>query len=341
MSFNKAWQDRPAVTVCVTTYRQAGYIAQAIDSILMQETNFNVHLLIHDDASPDGTADIVRSYAQRHPDQIRCVCQTENQYSQNIGIQGQILSPMVETAFVALNEGDDYWLDPNKLQTQYDYMMANPDCALLCHAARQVSADGVPGERIYRMDWAAGQPDGDLSMSDLIRVGSGVPTNSYFYRRIFAADGFPAFYNDCLVGDYPMILYLGTCGRVHFMNRPMSAYRHNAAGSWTRSWVVDPTRYQRTNQSVMTMLTAFDAYTGGRWHDDVQHKLTAIQFDQMLSAHDRSVLRQPPFDALYRALPVRRRIRFQLATRLKRLHEWKRRLDVRRFSKGEPPACQD
>ena len=72
-------------------------------------------------------------------------------------------------------------------------------------------------------------------MSDLIRAGSGVPTNSYFYRQVFAAEGFPSFYNNCLVGDYPMILYLGTCGRVHFMNRPMSAYRHNAAGSWTRS----------------------------------------------------------------------------------------------------------
>ncbi|HHX37911.1 MAG TPA: glycosyltransferase [Clostridiaceae bacterium] len=332
MSYCSEWSNKPAVTVCFITFNQEAYIEQAIESILMQETNFNVHLLIHDDCSTDNTPAIIRRYMERYPDQITAILQEENQFSQNIGIQGEILAPLIKTEFAAMNEGDDYWLDPQKLQIQYDYMMSHPGCAACCHAATQVSSEGEMKGIDMRMDFAVNDPDQNLSLPYLIDLGSKVPTNSYFYRSSIGHNGFPSFYNDCVVGDYPMILYFATCGDVHFMNRVMSAYRHNAEGSWTRSWVINPDIYVQTNLSVIEMLRAFDQYTNRRYTAEIKQKVIDYEFENLLTKRDLKSLKAEPYDKLYKDLPLGRRIRFQLASRLRLLHRLKRRRDLKKFT---------
>ena len=331
MSFSAEWSDRPAVTVCVITYNQESYIEEALESILMQETNFNVHLLIHDDCSTDRTPDIIRRYQKQYPDQIEAILQKENQFSQGVRIQGEILAPRVKTAFAALNEGDDFWLDPHKLQIQYDYMMANPDCAACCHAATQVSSVGKNTGFDMRIEFEPEDEDRDLEMPFLIDKGSKAPTNSYFYRAELGKEGFPEFYNGCAVGDYPMILYFASQGKVHFMNRIMSAYRHNAKGSWTRSWVIDPAVYVRTNESISQMLKKFDKYTEGRYHNEIKIKLNIYKFENLLTKRDLKGLKEEPYASLYKALPLKRRVRFQLSSRLRLLHGIKRKLDIKRY----------
>ena len=99
---------------------------------IKQKTNFQWELLIHDDASTDRTAEIIREYAKRYPDRIFPILQTENQYSQGLtNISGTFNFPRARGKYIAMCEGDDYWTDETRLQRQVDFMEVHPGCSLL------------------------------------------------------------------------------------------------------------------------------------------------------------------------------------------------------------------
>ena len=114
------------VTVYLLTYNHEPYIRQTIDSILKQKINFKMQILVLDDASTDGTSDIVREYAEKYPEIFTAIIQKENKYQKNISIEREIV-PYIYGKYVALCEGDDYWLSLNKLQKQFDYMETHPN----------------------------------------------------------------------------------------------------------------------------------------------------------------------------------------------------------------------
>ncbi len=122
--------SNPAVSVCCITYNHEKYIRDALEGFLMQQTNFSFEILIHDDASTDGTADIIREYEAKYPGIIKPIYQTENQYSKGIDISATFNFPRVQGKYIALCEGDDFWTDPHKLQIQYDFMESHPDYSL-------------------------------------------------------------------------------------------------------------------------------------------------------------------------------------------------------------------
>jgi len=128
---------RPTVSICCITYNHAPYIRSALDGFLMQETDFAYEILIHDDASTDGTADIIREYTARYPDIIKPILREENQYSKGISNISIFNFPRARGEFIAMCEGDDYWTDPHKLQKQVDYLRAHPDCALCFHSSHK------------------------------------------------------------------------------------------------------------------------------------------------------------------------------------------------------------
>ena len=133
----------PLVSICCITYNHRDFIRDALDGFLSQRTDFPYEILINDDASTDGTADIIREYEQKYPEKIRALLQTENQYSKGItNPSGAFNFPRVRGRYVAMCEGDDYWTDPEKLQKQVDYMEAHPDCSLCFHSARIITVDG-------------------------------------------------------------------------------------------------------------------------------------------------------------------------------------------------------
>lgn len=116
------------VTVFLITYNHAPYIRQTMDAILNQKINFKMQLLVHDDASTDGTGEIIREYADRYPDIITMIIQKENKYQKNIAVDLEAI-PYIYGKYVALCEGDDYWPTDDKLQKQVDYMEQYPNIA--------------------------------------------------------------------------------------------------------------------------------------------------------------------------------------------------------------------
>lgn len=116
----------PLVSVCCITYNHESYIAQALDGFLMQRTSFPFEVLIHDDASTDNTADIIREYEKKFPKIIKPIYQKENQYSQGKrDISATWNFPRAKGKYIAMCEGDDYWIDENKLQMQVDFLENN------------------------------------------------------------------------------------------------------------------------------------------------------------------------------------------------------------------------
>ena len=130
-------KDDIIVTVLTLTYNHEPYIRQCLDGIVMQQTNFKFELLIHDDASTDGTANIIREYESKYPDIIKPIYQKENQYSKKVPIGVTYLYPRAKGKYIALCEGDDYWTDPLKLQKQVDFLEANPEYVMCSHRFKQ------------------------------------------------------------------------------------------------------------------------------------------------------------------------------------------------------------
>ena len=117
------------MTIICATYNHEKYISDAIEGFLKQKTSFPVKILIHDDASTDRTTDIVSEYGKKYPEMIHCILQKENQYSKPNDILFNILVPLVHTEYIAICEGDDYWIDEYKLQKQIDYLEQQKDCS--------------------------------------------------------------------------------------------------------------------------------------------------------------------------------------------------------------------
>lgn len=135
--------SNPVVSVCCLTYNHESYIREALDGFLMQNTNFKYEILVHDDASTDGTADIIREYQKQYPELIKPMFQDVNQYSKGVrGMNVRFNFPRASGKYLALCEGDDYWTDPFKLQKQVDFLRANPDLSFCCHAVNRVDTKG-------------------------------------------------------------------------------------------------------------------------------------------------------------------------------------------------------
>lgn len=120
--------NNPLVSISCITYNHAAYIRQCLDGFIMQQTDFAYEVLIHDDCSTDGTTEIIREYAEKYPDVIKPMYETENQYSQGKPIGTSVWNlPRAKGTYVAICEGDDYWTDPLKLQKQVDILEAHSE----------------------------------------------------------------------------------------------------------------------------------------------------------------------------------------------------------------------
>lgn len=137
------------VSVLCAAYNHERYIRNTLEGFVAQQTNFRYEVLVHDDASTDATAEIIREYAAKYPDLIRPVYQTQNQYSQGVGITRDILMPLVQGKYIAYCEGDDYWIDSNKLQKQVDFLESHPEYSATAHNCCFVGADGELINGVY------------------------------------------------------------------------------------------------------------------------------------------------------------------------------------------------
>ena len=194
----------------------------------MQKTNFAFELLIHDDASTDGTADIIREYEAKYPDIIKPIYQTENQYSKGVGF-GEIMTNVFQQAkgkYIAFCEGDDYWTDPLKLQKQVDFMEANEEYSLCFHACNIKFEDGITPRKLYR-EWE----ERDYSCYEILKEWT-IPTASIVFKKLFIDKKYKkiALDKNFIYGDIVLFLHLASNGKVRCFKECYSVYRRNDGG---------------------------------------------------------------------------------------------------------------
>lgn len=217
------------VSVICNAYNHGPYIRDALEGFVSQKTNFNYEVLIHDDASTDNTADIIREYEKKYPELIKPIYQIENQYSKGVNITKTFHLPRLKGKYVALCEGDDYWTDQEKLQKQYDAMEAHPELDICAHAVSKVQASND------RLICYIAPSDKEIvfSTEEVIAGGGGfVATNSLFYRRELLEEQ-PEFRKYCPI-DYSLQIHGALRGGMLFLPDNMAVYRFLVAGSWTK-----------------------------------------------------------------------------------------------------------
>ena len=125
----------PLVSIRCLVYNHEPYLRQCLDGFVMQKTTFPFEAIVHDDASTDGSAAIIREYSEKYPDIIKPIFETENQYNKRDGSLRRIMDAALHpnSKYIAMCEGDDYWSDPNKLQLQVDFLESHPDFYMSCH----------------------------------------------------------------------------------------------------------------------------------------------------------------------------------------------------------------
>jgi len=140
-------EENPLVSICCLVYNHGEYLKEALDGFLMQKTTFPFEVVIHDDASTDNSASIIKEYALKHPKIFKPLYQTENQKSKlKSGMNPRFNFPRARGKYIAFCEGDDYWTDPLKLQKQVDFLERHPDYGVCFHNVLEVSCLGARRE---------------------------------------------------------------------------------------------------------------------------------------------------------------------------------------------------
>ena len=260
------------VSVFVPAYNHAAYIAQALDSILMQEVTFPYEIVIHDDASTDGTTEIIREYEARYPDIIKCRYQKNNQLSHgNLFATWDCQFEMCSGKYCAMLEGDDYWTDKHKLQCQYDYMEAHPECALYMHNAWRL--DVRTGEKTLLNTFPE---SGYYAQREqvLCGLGSKFPaTASFFFVMDLLRTDFPWFVVGTNVGDYPIRQILANRGQVYYDETPMSVYRYMTSGSFMKNIRENMDAYLTYITKMCVFYKKFSEYLDNRFDDIYSKKI--------------------------------------------------------------------
>jgi glycosyltransferase involved in cell wall biosynthesis len=214
-----------AVSVLLTTYDQKPYIAQALESVLMQRTDFAWELLVGEDCSKDGTRDIVLDYAKRWPERIRVFLPEVNQGGHANFAR---LLRAARGRYLAWLEGDDYWTDPEKLQKQLEYLEEHPDVVLCFHRALVVNEDDAG--RAPRVSNARQAP---LTTIRHLCRGNYIHTVSSMFRSGVIED-LPQWFYSLPTGDWPLFVLLAQHGAIGFLDEVMCVYRKHGAGLWAR-----------------------------------------------------------------------------------------------------------
>lgn len=298
------------VSVSCIAFNHEPYIRQALDSFLMQKTDFDYEILIHDDASTDRTADIIRSYEKRFPDKIKAVYQTENQYSQGISnISGAFNFPRAKGKYIAMCEGDDYWTDPLKLQRQVDYMENHPECTMCFHAACIESEDKALRARVIRPY----NRSRICTAEEVIDKKANYPTASLMFTSSLGKQ-LPQYYHQCPVGDVPIHIFMASKGTVYYIDRIMSVYRQGVSVSWSAQMERGDYKknLERHHKAMKTMFRAFSSETRHQYDQAVDSACLRMDFLTLLNTKQYQEVKKPQYRKYYKELERKTRLLLSL-----------------------------
>jgi len=324
----------PTVSVLCHCHNHEAYIRQTLERILEQKTDFPIEIIVHDDASTDRSQEIIRELSDEHGELIRPIFQTQNQYSQGRR-PPHFTFREARGDFIALCEGDDYWIDPKKLQKQVDALRRHPEIDLCVHPAMRLSMrtgkqkksfDHGPTERIIPLEPV------------IARHNQFAPTASMLMRTK-AAQALPDwFFNEpgLPVGDFFIEAILGRQG-VFYLPDTMSVYRRDVPGSYTNTFrKISSEQLEKRLQRMLYFVGKLRGMEGIP-ENALEKRLAFVRLNyalQFLSAGDRDrfirtsrAIRLPGHAGLQAALATMRRSRIAFAAGRRAFHALRRLKD--------------
>lgn len=211
---------QPILSILCAVYNHEQYLRDCLNGFVMQKTDFQFEAIVHDDASTDKSAEIIREYAEKYPNIIKPIFESENQYSKQDGSLSRIMNETMShsSKYVAICEGDDYWTDPNKLQKQVDFLESHPEFGMVYSRAniflqKNQSMVGIWGE--------------EITFEKILLGRSPVPTLTACLRK-------DIYIKSCeertkepkwILGDVPLWIYFLYNSKIHFIQDITGVYR--------------------------------------------------------------------------------------------------------------------
>ena len=254
----------PLLSVCLITYKHELYIRQAIESILMQKIDFSWEIIIADDCSPDGTAQIVQEYQMQYPELIRLI-----KRESNVG-PGENFVELLGSAkgkYIAYLEGDDYWTDDKKLQKQFALMESTPEYSMCYH---KIKWDfDYPSDNWEKLGSESNVGDQfESNISDVLKRGWFIRSSSMFFRNI----KLPPNFEKLNTGDFPLHVLMAHTGKIRFINEVMGVYRIHQQGISERVLITDNVEKRTLNcRQNIEMYDYINKHTGHSYNAQLKH----------------------------------------------------------------------
>jgi glycosyltransferase involved in cell wall biosynthesis len=281
------------VSICCAAYNHVDFIREALDSFLSQSTTFDFEVLVNDDASTDGTAEILAEYAKSHPDIVRPLFHKTNQTTaglRNINLAHNF--PRARGKYLAMCDGDDFWTSPEKLQRQVEYLESHPDCALVFHPI---------------IDFDDGQPlsEGDVFPSstsnfteESLARGNFVGSSSVVYRKV----NYTTAQLNVMPADWYLHLYHARFGEIGFIDEPMSTHRRHSNGVF--SGATPEQRLRFSGRDLLRLCNEFEQYYESTNLAAVFNELGANTIREMLQYLPIDEITDADFDLARNFLPA-------------------------------------
>lgn len=214
---------KPLVSIRCLVYNHEPFLRKCLEGFIMQKTNFAFEAIVHDDASTDNSAAIIREYAEKYPDIIKPIYEIDNQYSKKDGSLNRIMNAAIhpDAKYIALCEGDDYWINPNKLQKQVDFLESHIDYSMCFHNVIIEADDELLRHQYDKLK------NREYTSEEILAEWT-VPTCSALIRadviQILPID------SNFICGDIIWFLTAGQIGRIYCINEKMGVYRRLSTG---------------------------------------------------------------------------------------------------------------
>jgi len=262
----------PIVSIICTAYNQEAFIEDALKGFVMQKTTFPFEIIVHDDASTDRTVEIIKSYEMKYPELFCNIYQETNQYSKRNGEVGKIVYAAAKGKYIALCEGDDYWIDPLKLQKQVDFLEENPEFGMV-HSAYLLKDE-------YEQTFKKIQIDIDHNDENIIWKIIGqelfICTSSILSRAELHKNIIIDFANDFSIvpiGDTQTWFHLARLSRIGYINESLSVYRKSTFGV-TGSGNIKKRIYFLENALKLDLYLANTYKAPDKWKEKIKYEFS-------------------------------------------------------------------
>lgn len=294
------------VSIHCMTYNHEKYIGQALESFVNQVTNFKFEIIVHDDASTDNTAKIVDCYAKKYPTLIKPIYQDKNIYNDpNHNAIYDYMLPMTSGKYIAICEGDDYWIDNNKLQIQYDFMEENKNCSLVVNDSKILYEKDGKLKSFFNNNFEDGITK--IRKEYLMDNPSCFSTCSMFTKKeIFCK--YKEFFMKVPMYDFMLKSVCAIEGDVYFIPTVMSVYRKGADGSWSNRIASDNEKYKIHMEYSIEYLKDLMDYTNHKYDKYLERAIKRREIIILTLLRDKKFIFSKQYRALFFQLSMKEKL---------------------------------